>query len=133
LNVDLLGPIRMVKGLLPALRKSSNPKIIFMGALPGRDSFPSREVANSAWKFGLRSVVHSLREELRHDWISVTVINPGIVGTPELPSELDEIGSPPPDAIPLDDLLMIIGCVLFLSRQTCIKEIDVTSMSGKGA
>ena len=127
----------MVNGLLPALRKSSNPKIIFMGALPGRDSFQSREVANSAWKFGLRSVlrsvVHSLREELRHDRISVTVINPGIVGTPELLSVLDEIGSPPPDAIPLNDLLMIIGCVLFLSRQTCIKEIDVPSMSGKGA
>ena len=133
LNVNLLAPIRIVKALLPALRKSSNPKIIFMGALSGRDNFPSREVANSASKFGLRGVVHSLREELRPDRISVTVINPGNVGTPEVLSDLTEIGAPATDAIPLKDLLMIIDCVLCLSRQTCIKEIDVPAMSSKGA
>jgi len=133
LNVNLLAPIRIAKVLLPALRKSSNPKIIFMGALSGRDNFPSREVANSASKFGLRGVVHSLREELRPDRISVTVINPGNVGTPEVLSDLAEIGAPATDAIPLEDLLMIIDCVLCLSRQTCIKEIDVPAMSSKGA
>jgi 3-oxoacyl-[acyl-carrier protein] reductase len=133
LNVNLMAPIRIVKALLPALRKSSNPKIIFMGALSGRDNFPSREVANSASKFGLRGVVHSLREELRRDRISVTVINPGNVGTPEVLSDLAEIGAPATDAIPIEDLLMIIDCVLCLSRQTCIKEIDVPAMSSKGA
>jgi NAD(P)-dependent dehydrogenase (short-subunit alcohol dehydrogenase family) len=133
LNVNLMAPIRIVKALLPALRKSSNPKIIFMGALSGRDNFPSREVANSASKFGLRGVVHSLREELRPDRISVTVINPGNVGTPEVLSDLAEIGAPETNAIPLQDLLMIIDCVLCLSRQTCIKETDVPAMSSKGA
>jgi 3-oxoacyl-[acyl-carrier protein] reductase len=133
LNVNLIAPIRIVRALLPALRKSSNPKIIFMGALSGRDNFPSREVANTASKFGLRGVVHSLRQELRHDRISVTVINPGNVGTPEVLSDLAEIGAPATDAIPLEDLLMIIDCVLCLSRQTCIKEIDVPAMSSKGA
>ena len=63
--VNLLAPIRLVKSLLPALRKGKNAKIIFMGALSGLDNFPAREVANSASKFGLRGVVHSLREELR--------------------------------------------------------------------
>jgi len=52
--VNLLAPIRLVKALLPALERSPNPKIIFMGALSGRDNFPAREVANSASKFGLR-------------------------------------------------------------------------------
>jgi 3-oxoacyl-[acyl-carrier protein] reductase len=46
--VNLVAPIRLVKALLPALRRSQNPKIIFMGALSGRDNFPGREVANSA-------------------------------------------------------------------------------------
>jgi NAD(P)-dependent dehydrogenase (short-subunit alcohol dehydrogenase family) len=133
LNVNLIAPIRIVRALLPALRRSSNPKIIFMGALSGRDNFPSREVANTASKFGLRGVVHSLRQELRHDRISVTVINPGNVGTPEVLSDLAEIGAPATDAIPLEDLLMIVDCVLCLSRQTCIKEIDVPAMSSKGA
>jgi NAD(P)-dependent dehydrogenase (short-subunit alcohol dehydrogenase family) len=133
LNVNLIAPIRIVRALLPALRKSSNPKIIFMGALSGLENFPSREVANTASKFGLCGVVHSLRQELRHDRISVTVINPGNVGTPEVLSDLAEIGSPATDAIPLEDLLMIIDCILCLSRQTCIKEIDVPAMSSKGA
>lgn len=46
-KVNLLAPIRMAKALLPALRMSSNRKIIFMGALSEHHNFPSREVANS--------------------------------------------------------------------------------------
>lgn len=131
--VNLVAPIRLVKALLPALRRSDNPKIIFMGALSGRDNFPGREVANSASKFGLRGVVHSLREELRSQQIGVTVINPGNVGTPEVLADLaaDNLGSG--EAIPLTDLLIIIDCILSLSRATCIKEIDVPAMLSKGA
>ncbi len=133
LNVNLLAPIRIVKALLPALRRSANPKIIVMGSMSGRDNFPTREVANTASKFGLRGVVHALREELRQDGIAVTVINPGNVGTPELLADLERSGLPASDAIPLDDLLLIIDCVLSVSRRTCIKEIDVPAMAGLGA
>jgi 3-oxoacyl-[acyl-carrier protein] reductase len=131
--VNLVAPIRLVKALLPALRRSTNPKIIFMGALSGRDNFPGREVANSASKFGLRGVVHSLREELRSQQIGVTVINPGNAGTPEVLSDLANDNLSDGEVIPLTDLLKIIDCVLSLSRATCIKEIDVPSMLGKGA
>jgi 3-oxoacyl-[acyl-carrier protein] reductase len=131
--VNLVAPIRLVKALLPALRRSENPKIIFMGALSGRDNFPGREVANSASKFGLRGVVHSLREELRSQQISVTVINPGNVGTTEVLADLAAENLSGGEAIPLSDLLSIIDCVLSLSRSTCIKEIDVPAMLGKGA
>lgn len=131
--VNLIAPIRLVKALLPALRRSDNPKIIFMGALSGRDNFPGREVANSASKFGLRGVVHSLREELRSQQISVTIINPGNVGTSEVLADLAANDLSGGEAIPLSDLLSIIDCILSLSRATCIKEIDVPAMLGKGA
>ncbi|HEY9625984.1 MAG TPA: SDR family oxidoreductase [Coleofasciculaceae cyanobacterium] len=131
--VNLLAPIRLVKALLPALRRSDNPKIIFMGALSGRDNFPGREVANTASKFGLRGVVHSLREELRSQQVGVTVINPGNVGTPEVLADLASADLTGGEAIPLTDLLRIMDCVLSLSRATCIKEIDVPAMLGKGA
>jgi NAD(P)-dependent dehydrogenase (short-subunit alcohol dehydrogenase family) len=133
ITVNLLAPIRLVKALLPALRRSNNPKIIFMGSLSGRDNYPGREVANSASKFGLRGVVHSLREELRSEQIGVTVINPGNVGTPEVVADLASDNLVGGAAIPLDDLLCIIECVLSLSRSTCIKEIDVPAMLGDGA
>ncbi|GEA28130.1 sepiapterin reductase [Microcystis aeruginosa NIES-4325] len=131
--VNLVAPIRLVKALLPALCRSKNPKIIFMGALSGRDNFPSREVANSASKFGLRGAVHALREELRSQQIGVTVINPGNVGTPEVLEDLGEGALVSGNAIPLNDLISIIDCVLSLSRATCLKEIDVPAMLGKGA
>ncbi|MBV6623491.1 MAG: SDR family oxidoreductase [Rivularia sp. (in: Bacteria)] len=133
LLVNLLAPIRLTKSLLPALRKSSNPKIIFMGALSGLDNFPAREVANSASKFGLRGAVHALREELREDRIAVTVINPGNIATSEVLSDLREAGKSEENAIPLQDLLQVIDCVLSLSRSTCIKEIQIPAMSGEGA
>jgi 3-oxoacyl-[acyl-carrier protein] reductase len=131
--VNLVAPIRLVKGLLPALRRSQNPKIIFMGALSGRDNFPAREVANSASKFGLRGAVHALREELRSQQIGVTVINPGNVGTPEVLGDLGSNALVEGNAIPLTDLLSIMDCVLSLSRATCLKEIDVPAMLGQGA
>jgi 3-oxoacyl-[acyl-carrier protein] reductase len=131
--VNLVAPIRLVKALLPALRRSDNPKIIFMGALSGRDNFSGREVANSASKFGLRGVVHSLREELRSQQIGVTVINPGNVGTPEVLADLAADNLSGGEAIPLTDLLKIIDCILSLSRATCIKEIDVPAMLGERA
>ncbi|MEO1144853.1 MAG: SDR family oxidoreductase [Cyanobacteria bacterium J06638_22] len=131
--VNLVAPIRLVKALLPALRRSPNPKVVFMGALSGLDNFSGREVANSASKFGLRGVVHSLREELRSQQIGVTVINPGNVGTPEVLADLAAERLDGGEAIPLDDLLSIIRCVLSLSRATCIKEIDVPAMLGEGA
>ncbi len=131
--VNLVAPIRLVKALLPALRRSDNPKIMFMGALSGRDNFPGREVANSASKFGLRGVVHSLREELRSQQIGVTVINPGNVGTPEVLADLAAANLTGGEAIPLSDLLSIVDCILSLSRATCIKEIDLPAMRGEGA
>jgi 3-oxoacyl-[acyl-carrier protein] reductase len=131
--VNLVAPIRLVRALLPALRQSDNPKIIFMGALSGRDNFSGREVANSASKFGLRGVVHSLREELRSQQIGVTIINPGNVGTPEVLADLAANNLVGGEAIPLMDLLKIIDCILSVSRSTCIKEIDVPAMLGEGA
>lgn len=131
--VNLVAPIRLVKALLPALRKSDNPKIVFMGSISGRDNFPGREVANSASKFGLRGVVNSLRQELRSQQIGVSVINPDYVGTPEVLADLAAENRSSGEAIPLADLLSIIDCVLSLSRATCIKEIDVPAMLSQGA
>lgn len=133
ITVNLLAPICLVKSLLPALRQAANPKILFMGALSGLDNFPAREVANSASKFGLRGVVHALREELRPERIAVTIINPGNIATLEVIEDLKQAGSPQTNAIPLSDLLNVIDCVLSLSRSTCIKEIQIPAMSARGA
>ena len=104
-----------------------------MGALSGLDNFPAKEVANTASKFGLRGVVHALREELRQEHIAVTIINPGNIATPEVLEDLKQAGKPETNAIPLSDLLNVIDCVLSLSRSSCIKEIQLPAMSSQGA
>ena len=131
--VNLLAPIYLVKYLLPALRRAENPKIVFMGALSGLDNFPGREVANTASKFGLRGVVHALREELRPDRIAVTIINPGNIATPEVLEDLQQAEQSASNAIPIADLLCVIDCILSLSNSTCIKEIQIPAMSARGA
>jgi 3-oxoacyl-[acyl-carrier protein] reductase len=132
LAVNLLAPIRLVKALLPALRRSNNPKIVLMGALSGLDNIPAREVANSASKFGLRGVVHALREELRNERIGVSVINAGNIGTPEVLQDLKMAAAPETDAIPLDDFLRVVDCIMSVSRAACVKEIDFPAMGGQG-
>ncbi len=70
---------------------------------------------------------------MRSQQIGVTVINPGNVATLEVLADLAANNLLGGEAIPLTDLLMIIDCVLSLSRATCIKEIDVPAMRGEGA
>jgi hypothetical protein len=55
------------------------------------------------------------------------------VETPEVLADLAAGNLLGGHAIPLADLLSIIDCVLSLSRATCLKEIDVPAMLGKGA
>ncbi|MEM9246437.1 MAG: SDR family oxidoreductase [Cyanobacteria bacterium P01_F01_bin.153] len=133
IGVNLLAPIRLVQALLPNLRQSTNPKIVFMGSLSGLDNFSGREVANAASKFGLRGVVHALREELRPDNIAVSIINPGNVGTPEVLGDLKEAGKTGDSVIPLPDLLKVLDCILSVSRSTCIKEVQIPAMQDRGA
>lgn len=119
----LVKPIRLVKALLPALRRSNNPKIIFIGTLSIRDNLLGREVANSASKFVLRGVVHSLREELRAQQIGVTVINPGNVGTPEVLVDLAAGNLTCGEAIALGDLLRILDCIFPYHELLVLKRL----------
>jgi len=63
---------------------------------------------------------------------SLGVINPGNLATPGMLSDLEEIGAPATDAIPLQDQVMIIDGTRCVPLQTCIKEIDVPAMSSRG-
>ena len=129
LDVNLLAPIRLVQRLLPALRRSVAPRIVFMGALSGLPHRASAEVANTASKFGLQGVAQALVEATRGQGIGVTVINPGNVATPEVVTELAQgqlLGGP---AIEMADLLYCVDLVLRVSAATTVERIDVTTMS----
>lgn len=120
LEVNLIAPILLTQALLPKLRGSSNPKIIFIGSINGLENSAMPEVAYSASKFGLRGMAHALREHLRSEAIGVTVINPGSIAWGENLSR--------EDLIPPSDIVRLVRAVLETSNRTVVKEIDLPAM-----
>ena len=129
LNVNLLAPMRLIQKILPNLKRSGNAKIIIIGAaISGLSPYASKEVANTASKFGLRGLVFSLRQWLKKDRIGITLINPGNVATPEVLGDLERDGLDESHAIPLTDLFSLISYLLQLSNRTNIDEVDMPTM-----
>lgn len=126
--VNLTSAITCVQKLLPALRRSNNGKIIFIGSNAGLENARQPEVAYAASKFGLRGVTHALREVVRRDNIGVTCVNLGTVGGVTYRNGEIHIEPEGIQAVPLTDLIAIIKCIINLSNQSCIKEIDLLAM-----
>jgi short-subunit dehydrogenase len=121
LRVNLLSVLSCVKRLLPNLRSSTNPKLILIGSVSGMEVSRGGEVAYAASKFGLRGVSSALREGLREDRIGVTLINPG--------SFASRLNNNDAGLIPLEDLVESIHSVCSLSRNTCVRQIDLVAMN----
>lgn len=136
LSVNLTSAVLCVQQLLPNLRQTDNPKIILIGSISGMENPHLPEVANNVSKFGLRGLAHSLRENLRTERISVTVLNPGTIASTESPYELGRaaaLTATHGTMIPMHDLVAIVRCLLDLSNATCVKEIDVPAMADTNA
>jgi NAD(P)-dependent dehydrogenase (short-subunit alcohol dehydrogenase family) len=108
-----------VQKLLPNLRRSGNPRVVFtgQGGLP--------EALNDQNVFGLRGVANALREVVRRDHIGVTFINLG-QPLPEDPSPAGLFQAPA--AATVDDLLAVLRCVISLSPASCVRELDLLAM-----
>jgi NAD(P)-dependent dehydrogenase (short-subunit alcohol dehydrogenase family) len=131
INVNLLSAILCTHCLIPNLKLSSNPRVVYISSLSGLDNSGAPEVANTASKFGLRGVVHALRECLREHRIPVTSLNPGSIAA-EIPYEegaQKAIETYNGRQIPMQDLVLLLSCLRQMSRVSCIKEIDIPAMS----
>ena len=79
-DTNVLGTVRMVRALLPALRASGNGHIVLIGSVAGHQAYPKGGGYNAA-KFAVRAVRDVLRYELLGAPIRVTEIAPGMVQT----------------------------------------------------
>ena len=123
-DVNLVAPMLITRSLLPRLRLSENPKIIFIGSANGIENSGFPETAYGASKWGLRGVAYSLREFLRSERIGVTVINLGTIGD-QIHNREGEVAA---EGMPYSDVANILRCVIETSRKTNIKEISVPAM-----
>src|SRR6266566_9518033 len=80
LETNFFGVVRMVKAVLPAMRKAGGGKIINIGSLAGITAIPFGSFYTAS-KFALEGYTEALWHELRPFGIHATLIEPGFVST----------------------------------------------------
>jgi NADP-dependent 3-hydroxy acid dehydrogenase YdfG len=79
-DTNVLGTVRMIRGLLPALEAGGDGTIITIGSIAGHEPYPNGGGYNAA-KFAVRAVMSALRQEVLGRPIRVCEIDPGMVET----------------------------------------------------
>jgi short-subunit dehydrogenase len=131
-EVNITAALLGVQALLPAMRRSRNPKLIVIASQWGREGSQGPEAAFVATNFARRGLVHALRAALRPDRIPVTALNPGTIATVESPYAAGRqaaLRATKGRMIPMHDLVELLRAVLRTSRATCVKEIDVPALA----
>jgi NADP-dependent 3-hydroxy acid dehydrogenase YdfG len=79
-EANVLGVVRVTKGLLPSLVASGDGHVVVVGSIAAHEAYPGGAGYNAA-KFGVRAVTRVLRMELLGEPVRVTEIDPGMVET----------------------------------------------------
>jgi NADP-dependent 3-hydroxy acid dehydrogenase YdfG len=79
-DTNVLGTLRVTRGLLPELLASGDGHVIVIGSIAAYEPYPGGGGYNAA-KFGERALASVLRQELLGQPIRVTEIDPGMVET----------------------------------------------------
>lgn len=80
LGTNLIGPIALIRGVVPGMKKGGNGKIVNISSIWGIRSKENRTLY-SATKFALNGVTKALARELGGDNILVNSVCPGYVNT----------------------------------------------------
>jgi NAD(P)-dependent dehydrogenase (short-subunit alcohol dehydrogenase family) len=80
LDVNVVGQLRVVQALLPALRRATG-RVVLMGSVGGRSALPFLG-AYAMSKFALEAMADSLRLELQPWGMHVSIVEPGTIATP---------------------------------------------------
>jgi NAD(P)-dependent dehydrogenase (short-subunit alcohol dehydrogenase family) len=93
LDVNVVGPIRVTRAALPALRKSSSPAIVNTCSIAATAGLPNR-VLYSASKGAVLSMTLAMAADLIAEGIRVNAVNPGTANTPWIGRLLDSAPDP---------------------------------------
>lgn len=80
METNFWGPWKLVRAALPALRQSSNARIINVSSTAGFYGVAAMGIYNAS-KFALEGMSHALRLELAGHGIAVTIVEPGAFRT----------------------------------------------------
>ena len=81
IDINLLGAVNSVHAVLPGMMKRGSGQIVAISSLAGFRGLP-RSAAYSASKAGMTAFFESVRLDVKHSGVSVTIIQPGFIRTP---------------------------------------------------
>ncbi|HEY8579131.1 MAG TPA: SDR family oxidoreductase [Beijerinckiaceae bacterium] len=82
LNVNVLGPMRVTRALLPNLRAAGEARVAVISSMMGSFNYPGAEhIGYSTSKTAINRLFHALARELQKDRIHVAILSPGWVRT----------------------------------------------------
>lgn len=84
LDLNIVGNVRLVKAVLPAMRARKSGLIIQVSSIAGRFSAPGFGIYNAS-KFGVEGLSEAMRYELAPFGIDVAIVQPGPFSTNFLP------------------------------------------------
>jgi NAD(P)-dependent dehydrogenase (short-subunit alcohol dehydrogenase family) len=79
IDVNLRAPIRLMRAVVPIMREQGAGTIVNIGSVAGEVGISG---IYSATKFALRGMTDSVRRELMGTGVTVTLVEPGYIGTP---------------------------------------------------
>lgn len=128
MDTNVKGPFLLMKQVIPLMKTNGGGHIINICSIAGKRVLPAMSIY-CASKFALRGLSLTIKEEVRKDNISVTIIDPGAVDTDiwkDLPGDYDHSKMVQPEDI--------ASGVLFALKNadTCVvDEIQICPKAGK--
>ncbi|MFQ3786355.1 SDR family NAD(P)-dependent oxidoreductase [Halomonas sp. A29] len=124
-TVNVSGAILLIQALLPALLRSSSPRIVLTGSTSALPGHGRPEVAFAASKFALRGIAEALREGFREHHLAVTCLQLGYLNTEDDLTVPVEHAARRGDGelIPLHDVVQLVRTLLALSPSAYVKEV----------
>lgn len=81
IEINLIGAVNSVAAVLPEMLSRKSGQIVAVSSLAGFRGLP-KSAAYSASKAGMTAFFESLRLDVQHEGIDVTIIQPGFIKTP---------------------------------------------------
>jgi 3-oxoacyl-[acyl-carrier protein] reductase len=89
-EVNLLGPARIVRALLPAVKRGERPSLILLGGAGAKQPY-AHQVVSNVHKAGILALTKTLAAELAPDGIRVNSVCPGRTMTALWRTRLDDL------------------------------------------
>jgi short-subunit dehydrogenase len=81
ININLLGAVNSVSAVLPQMLENKSGQLVAVSSLAGFRGLP-KSAAYSASKAGMTAFFESIRLDIQHKGVTVTIIQPGFIKTP---------------------------------------------------